>query len=303
MYLETAYSDAITQEASLPGWQQEYRQVSPGRFKGSVSALIYPGLSILRERINVSTEQLFSAPEDSLVFFYYYSSADRGQFVRGSDNSSPAGFACDWTDRVGMMGVDSDLLMVVVDQESLSDPIKRKSGSCRGASAPEAELMAQWLLSVLQTLGDRSFSGEMRQQLDAVLPDLIRDRLTLLLQHSELVQVPAAANAEAIYRKLRDWVHQSPADFPTVAAISRALGLEPAVLRRACAQFTGAQLDQFLVLLRLNGARRDLIAARGRKLRICDIAMDWGFMHWSRFAARYRDLFGERPSETLSQAR
>jgi AraC family ethanolamine operon transcriptional activator len=31
--------------------------------------------------------------------------------------------------------------------------------------------------------------------------------------------------------------------------------------------------------------------------------MDWGFMHWSRFAARYRDLFGEPPSETLSQAR
>jgi len=160
------------------------------------------------------TEQLFSAPEDSLVFFYYYSSADRGQFVRGSDNSSPAGFACDWTDRVGMMGVDSDLLMVVVDQDSLSDPTKRKSGSCRGPSAPEAELMAQWLLSVLQTLGDRSFTGEMRQQLDAVLPDLIRDRLTLLLQQSELVEVPAAANAEAIYRKLRDWVHQSPADFP-----------------------------------------------------------------------------------------
>ena len=93
MFLEAAYSDAITQEASLPGWVQEYRQMSPGRFKGSVSALLYPGLSILRERINVSTEQLFSAPEGSLVFFYYYSSEGPGQFVRGGDNSSPAGFA------------------------------------------------------------------------------------------------------------------------------------------------------------------------------------------------------------------
>jgi AraC family ethanolamine operon transcriptional activator len=302
MYLETAYSDAIAQEASLPGWEQEYRQVSPGKFKGRVSAVLYPGLSILRERINVSTEQLFSAPEGSLVFFYYYSSAGPGQFVYGSDNTCPAGFAFDWKDRVGMMGVDSDLLMVVVDREPLSDQIEPRSGRCRGPSAKDAELMAEWLLAVLHTLGDQSFSGDMRSQLNSVLPDLIRDRLTLLLQRSELVQVRAIVDVETVYRKLRDWVHHAPGNFPTVSAMSRALGLQPAVLRRACLQFTGTQLDHFLTLLRLNGARRDLIAARGRQRRVSDVAMDWGFMHWSRFAARYRALFGETPSETRSHA-
>ncbi len=198
------------------------------------------------------------------------------------------------------MGVDSDLLMVVIDHDESFDQVTRQSGCCRGTSAEQAEFIAQWLLAVLHTLGDASYADDTRRQLNAVLPDLIRDRLTLLLQQSELVQVPEVVNAEAIYRKARDWIHDAPAEFPTVSAVSRALGLAPSVLRRACAQYTGTSFEHFLILLRLNGARRELIAARGRKRRVCDIAMDWGFMHWSRFAARYRELFGETPSETLS---
>lgn len=47
--------------------------------------------------------------------------------------------------------------------------------------------------------------------------------------------------------------------------------------------------------MRLNGARRDLLAGSTTG----DAVAKWGFWHWSRFSHDYRALFGERPSDTL----
>jgi AraC family ethanolamine operon transcriptional activator len=57
----------------------------------------------------------------------------------------------------------------------------------------------------------------------------------------------------------------------------------------------------YLRALRLNGVRRDL--RRGGDEPVADRAARWGFWHLSRFAADYRHMFGELPSETLGHAR
>jgi AraC family ethanolamine operon transcriptional activator len=57
----------------------------------------------------------------------------------------------------------------------------------------------------------------------------------------------------------------------------------------------------YLRALRLNGVRREL--KRGGDEAVADRAARWGFWHQSRFAADYKHLFGELPSETLRQAR
>jgi AraC-like DNA-binding protein len=36
---------------------------------------------------------------------------------------------------------------------------------------------------------------------------------------------------------------------------------------------------------------------------VTDIALDWGFCHFSRFSQEYRRLFGETPGKTLQRAR
>lgn len=54
--------------------------------------------------------------------------------------------------------------------------------------------------------------------------------------------------------------------------------------------------------LRLNGALRDLLAAREED-SVTGVATRWGFRHLSRFSASYRQAFGELPSVTLARAR
>ncbi len=55
----------------------------------------------------------------------------------------------------------------------------------------------------------------------------------------------------------------------------------------------------YLNKLRLNGVRKDITQIDSTKNNITDIARNWGYWHMGQFAADYKRLFGELPSETL----
>jgi AraC family ethanolamine operon transcriptional activator len=48
--------------------------------------------------------------------------------------------------------------------------------------------------------------------------------------------------------------------------------------------------------------RRALREADPQRETVGDIAARWGFWHLSRFAADYKEMFGELPSNTLKKA-
>jgi len=52
--------------------------------------------------------------------------------------------------------------------------------------------------------------------------------------------------------------------------------------------------------IRVNASRPKLQQSSGTKERISDIAMRWGLLHFGRFAEEHRQLFGERPRDTLA---
>ena len=55
---------------------------------------------------------------------------------------------------------------------------------------------------------------------------------------------------------------------------------------------------RYLQQCRLERARADLLDARAS---VTETAYRWGFGNLGDFAARYRERFGEKPSETLRQ--
>jgi AraC-like DNA-binding protein len=57
----------------------------------------------------------------------------------------------------------------------------------------------------------------------------------------------------------------------------------------------------YLRRLRLHEARAELAShsASPNTITVTAVAGRWGFLHLSRFAEQYRQLFGESPSETL----
>jgi transcriptional regulator GlxA family with amidase domain len=56
-------------------------------------------------------------------------------------------------------------------------------------------------------------------------------------------------------------------------------------------------------IVRLNAARHDLLEGQSEDVRVSDVAVRWGFFHFGRFSAAYRQLFGELPSITAGKRR
>ncbi len=66
-------------------------------------------------------------------------------------------------------------------------------------------------------------------------------------------------------------------------------------------RFRGTSPMEFLRTMRLRRVREDLIDAPAGTT-VSDVATRWGFYQFGRFAAQYRQLFGETPSATLRRA-
>lgn len=63
--------------------------------------------------------------------------------------------------------------------------------------------------------------------------------------------------------------------------------------------YTGVTPYQYYSALHLSMVRSELLRRRPQEVVISEIALDHGFYHLSRFSRKYRQLFGELPSETL----
>jgi AraC-like DNA-binding protein len=61
--------------------------------------------------------------------------------------------------------------------------------------------------------------------------------------------------------------------------------------------------SQYLRMRRLNRVRRAFLDADPATAKVSDIARGHGFTELGRFAAMYRDAFGETPSTTLRRVR
>ena len=55
-------------------------------------------------------------------------------------------------------------------------------------------------------------------------------------------------------------------------------------------------------LLKLNHAHTDLQSSTTEDMNVSAEAMKWDFSHFGRFSERYRDLYDNFPSETLSHS-
>jgi AraC family ethanolamine operon transcriptional activator len=81
------------------------------------------------------------------------------------------------------------------------------------------------------------------------------------------------------------------------------LGISRRALQYSFEDVLNINPGTYLLLLRLNGARRDLINARWKPVQVKDVVERRRFWHLSRFSAQLRQIFNELPSQILQLAR
>jgi AraC family transcriptional regulator, ethanolamine operon transcriptional activator len=112
-------------------------------------------------------------------------------------------------------------------------------------------------------------------------------------QSARLTSVKIARTCEDYARK---WRYQNV----TLADLCEASGVSERRVRSAFYECYQMSPTAYLRVTALNAVRRELVEGPHLRGAVSRAATDWGFWHLSRFAAQYRELFGESPRHTLS---
>lgn len=102
----------------------------------------------------------------------------------------------------------------------------------------------------------------------------------------------AVERAEAYFRLSHE------ARVPLVR-VCRIVGLSERGLRNAFYEVRGMSPKRCMLRERLINTHHALCEARGKQRTVTNVATENGFFELGRFAASYRQAFGEAPSETL----
>jgi AraC family ethanolamine operon transcriptional activator len=88
----------------------------------------------------------------------------------------------------------------------------------------------------------------------------------------------------------------------TVDDLCRIADTSRRTLEYAFREYFGTSPKRFVKALKLNAAHKDLLAGSYGSEQVVEIACGLGFTHIGQFSIDYRQMFGERPSETLRRS-
>ena len=103
----------------------------------------------------------------------------------------------------------------------------------------------------------------------------------------------------AYLKRAEDYLEAHVSEPVSLAELAVTAGVSVRTLNRAFKKRFGMGPVGLMKRRRLEHARRTLLAARPTTTTVTQTALGLGFAHMSQFAADYRKLFGELPSETL----
>jgi AraC-like DNA-binding protein len=106
-----------------------------------------------------------------------------------------------------------------------------------------------------------------------------------------------------IMRRFRRAVEENPDQPLYIPELCAAIGVSDRTLRVCCQEQLGMSPKRYLLLRRMHLARRALRDGALGTTTVTEIATQYGFWQFGRFAGEYRTLFGETPSATLHHPR
>lgn len=138
----------------------------------------------------------------------------------------------------------------------------------------------------------------------------IDGRLLGLLSHLEAamqshirMDPPKYRVRDRAVRRAVEFIEDSGEGRVTVGDLCRVSEVSIRTLEYGFKECFGITPEGFLKNQRLNGVHRELVRSEPNDTHVTDVANRWDFWHMGMFAADYRKLFDELPSETLRKVK
>jgi AraC family ethanolamine operon transcriptional activator len=303
--------DVHQHAASLALWDQRYEQLSGGAFHGRIEELQIGPAQVFREQTDRAVlQQCLPRPNTLTLAVALHSSGDSwfcGRALRPGEGLvliSDAEFEFVTYDHFDVLALDIDRDHLTVHARAL-DGIELDAGTLpthvRHSPGADTQALSALLLDTLRTAREAApllQHAAMRRALVHTACDLLLAQLHVPEPTPVTLTV---ASRQAVVRAAREYMRAHAQEALGVPELCTALGVSRRTLQYSFQDVLQLSPVSYLRALRLNGVRRELSASAVDS--VADCAARWGFWHLGRFASEYRELFGERPSQTLQRCR
>lgn len=305
LVLDVATNNFEDMAISAPGWDQEYLKLGKDAFRGHLLAIHTSRAQIGAISWNPGILIRGSAPPQAFTFAVLLARDGHSAF-QGTElkEDSIVVFQPGMEFEFSAVG-GCRALVVVVEQALLQGHLLARRGNDSLLSDSRDRLVVTTPFHQRSTR--RSWAtmlADFRQE-----PGLLVDRHSArALEHEVIDRLlnnahPTSGHGSEphryrVARKAKDYLVDHIADTVSIGELCEAVQANERTLLLGFHEVFGMSPKLYQKSLRLNRVRQDLLKA-AKKTRVTDIAVRWGFTHLSRFAADYRQMFGERPRETL----
>ncbi|WP_367828282.1 AraC family transcriptional regulator [Streptomyces sp. LMG1-1-1.1] len=208
---------------------------------------------------------------------------------------------------------DCRTLSVKVGAAALRDRLAQLTGRPPGgplAFAPRLDITRgpglSWVRFARQVAAEAlAGDGLARHELVArPLQEALLNGLLLAADHPwrEVLAHPAEPRRPAPVKRAMDAVRERPEHPFTSTELAALSRVSVRRLQESFREYVGMSPMAYVREVRLDRVREELRAAAPDEVSVSEVAWRWGFAHQGRFAARYREKFGESPSRTLRAA-
>ena len=300
--------DQIADEAAA--WDIDFRLLGTGNGSGVIEAIATGRAIVQRNRFGWNLHQCGVAPDGFRTFGV---AADENQhfpwngyaFEGDSILSFPADGAFESVSDSGFHVYSLSFGEELVQNTAEVLGLHFSGNSLPPASASEASAepmrgIRDTLRRILETSRQSEIPGSDEQHgLARVIEWKLLSQILKALSASRPSKRPGARLRALALQRSMAFIEQAAGRPVTVRELCQVSGVSWRTLDYAFKENYGLGPKAYLRTRRLNGAHAELRDTSPENVKVARVAGRWGFWHMGQFAADYRKLFGELPSETL----
>jgi len=304
--LRKEYDDFDQFTDEVQAWSLDFKQLDRGGFRGELTQVVASEFQLGRARFHRRLHQSGQSPQ-GLKTFVVPMEPDmklfwRGKHLQGNDLMAfPLNGELD-----AVSESDFDVFTISLPLSVVSDMARKAAGmgvkwdllesEARRCDPKAMQHLRRRLLEVQDSVEREHVQGRSLPSLAMELAGLIAE-VWLGAQNNGWKKT-ASSRAKIIRSALEHIAHSSYEPL-TVADLCRFTDVSERTLEYAFRERFGVSPKHYLLTHRLNCVRRALRKSDASTTKVVDVANYWGFWHMGQFAADYRRVFSELPSETL----
>lgn len=300
--------DALAE--AIQGWDLDWTQLDAGPLRAELLQATSSSALFTRAGFDRQFHQRGGAPAGARTFAFFDRvdeiswcghRANREMLMAfgadGFEAVSPPGFVA-YTLSFPLSHLES--VAQLVRGEDLGKALSADGNAFVSAPAELAALgprVAQWS-DALRATSSGTLSSALLHELDFELPAQVLQAL----ESSSPPPLPSNQVRATAVRRALEVIDAHRTEPLRVRDLCSLAGVSWRTLDYAFRERFDTTPKRYLQAFRLNGVRRELRDASSHT-RVADVANRWGFWHMGQFAADYRRMFAELPSETLHSKR